>query len=265
MRNKYFKIIIFTLFSSVTFSQAKSEVVTDTVKEKNTPYALLSTYYNTNFAPFKKGNIYLGVSLSLEDRIMENTENIFEKTLDGERTNFNILLKTGYYINDYSMLGLNVNFFENKFEGTLYREPDTLNSNTIKRGFSFTPNFRTSIPMTKNERLSFFTSAGLTIGKSNTLKRTTKNMDEIEKSYSDEFNFRLGLSPGVTFFAMENFALEIQLDVLGYELNIEEKTKNGVDESRDIRHNIDFKVNILSMKLGLAYYFKSKKNRTYGI
>jgi hypothetical protein len=157
------------------------------------------------------------------------------------------------------MVGVDFNFYENKFQGDLFRDPDTLQSNTIKRGFSFTPNFRTSIPLTKNNRFSFFTSAGLTLGKSNTLKREIKNTDEIEKSYSENYNLRLGLSPGITFFALENFALEVQLDVLGYELNAEEKTINDKVTSEDIRHNIDFKLNLLSMRLGLAYYFGNKK------
>lgn len=113
--------------------------------------------------------------------------------------------------------------------------------------------------MTKNERLSFFTAAGLTLGKSNTLKRDIKNSDEIEKSFTDNYNLRLGLSPGVTFFAMENFALEVQLDVLGYEMNLEKKTINDDIKSRDIRHNVDFNINILSLKLGLAYYFGNNK------
>jgi hypothetical protein len=54
---------------------------------------------------------------------------------------------------------------------------------------------------------------------------------------------------------MENFALEIQLDVLGYELNTSTKTTNGGDESKTTRQNIDFDIELLSLKLGLSYYF----------
>ena len=58
---------------------------------------------------------------------------------------------------------------------------------------------------------------------------------------------------------MENFALEVQLDVLGYELNVEKKTKNDLERSRDVRQNVDFKLNILSVKVGLAYYIMNNK------
>lgn len=58
---------------------------------------------------------------------------------------------------------------------------------------------------------------------------------------------------------MENFALEVQLDVLGYELNVEKKVKNDLERSCDVRQNVDFKLNILSVKVGLAYYIMNNK------
>lgn len=243
------------MFCFILVTQAQEEEKIKKQDSKLSPYELLTSYYSNDFNPFKKGTIYTGISMSLEDRSQENTENIFEKVIEGNRMNFNILLKGGYYVNDYAMVGLNINIFENKFEGTLFKDPDTVESSSIKRGFSITPNYRTSIPLSKNERLSFFTIAGLTFGKNSTLKRETKNLDEIEKSFSDNYNFRVGISPGATFFAMENFALEVQLDVIGYELNLVNKTKNGTDKSRDVRHNVDFKLDILSVKIGVAYYF----------
>lgn len=254
MKNIYLLLLIFIGLN------LQAQVVEETNPDKKySPYELLSSYYNTDFKPFKKGTIYFGSSLSLEDRQQENTDNLFQKVIDGNRVNFNLLVRGGYYLNDYTMVGLNANIFENKFEGVVMKDSDTIQSNSIKRGFSITPNYRASIPLTKNERLSFFTAAGLTLGKSNTLKRDIKNSDEIEKSFTDNYNLRLGLSPGVTFFAMENFALEVQLDVLGYEMNLEKKTINDDLKSRDIRHNVDFNINILSLKLGLAYYFGNNK------
>ena len=255
MKKKYLILNVFLFF---IFSANSQEIEKENEK-KYTPYELLSSYYNNDFKPYKKGNIYFGVAMSLEDRKSENTENIFQKTIDGDRVNFDLLLKGGFYLSDYGMVGLNFNIYEKKFEGILFKDPDTIQSKTITRGFSITPNYRTTIPLTENDRLSFFTAAGLTLGKSNTLKRDVINLDEIEKIYTENYNLRLGISPGVTFFAMENFALEVQLDVLGYELNVENKTKNEEEESHDVRHNVDFKMNLLSLKVGLAYYFMNNK------
>ncbi len=226
---------------------------------KYTPYELMSSFYNNNFRPFKKKNLYLGISFALENRMLTNTSGLLQNVIDGERLNYNLLLRTGYYVGDYGMIGLDFQYIQNKFEGEVLQSPDTLTSNTISRGFAVTPNFRASIPLTPNERLSFFVVLGTTLGLGNTLKRNIKNPDEIVKEYSTDLNFRLGVSPGVTFFAIESFAFEIQLDLLGYELNVSDKQINDGPESRVIQQNVDFKINLLTLQLGLAYYFNSKK------
>jgi hypothetical protein len=225
---------------------------------KSTPYELLSSYYSEHFHPFKKGNFYTGLAFSVADNKMTNTDYLVQQVVDGERLNFDVLVKAGYYTGNYGMALINVQYFQNKFEGMVFRDPDTLQSNSITRGFAVTPSFRSSVPLTPNERLSFFTEIGLTFGNSFTLRRNTKNLDEIEKNYGNDFKFRIGLSPGVTFFAMENFAFEVQLDVIGYDLNVSKQRVNNGPESKEIRQNVDFNINLLSLKLGLAYYIGAK-------
>ena len=58
---------------------------------------------------------------------------------------------------------------------------------------------------------------------------------------------------------MENFALEVQLNVLGYDLKVAEKSTNNGPKSKEVRQNVDFNINLLSLQLGLAYYFGAKK------
>lgn len=225
------------------------------------PYELMSSYYSNNFTPFRKRNFYTGLSFSLSDKNLTNVDQIIQKVIRGDKTGFNIILKGGYFTGDYGMIGINFAYAEDKFEGILLKSPDTIQSKSITRSYSFTPYVRSSVPLTENERLSFFTEVGLLLGVSNGLTRNTKNLDDIEKIYDDNFNLRLGISPGITFFAMENFAFEVQLDVLGYELNVKNREVNGVEQSKEVRHNVDFNIDILSLQLGLAYYFGSAKQR----
>ncbi len=245
-----FIVVFLMLFAHVSWSQTNEKQTDSTF----TPYELLTSYYNNNFKPFKKKSIYIGLSLSLEDRRLENTDILVETILDGDRTQFDIDFKGGYFIGDYAMVGMFVNYFQNKFTGLVIKNGETIQSNSITRGFAITPTFRSVVPLTANERLSFFTDLGLTFGGSSSVTNDVKNIDEIDKSYAENFNFRAGISPGVIFFALENFALEIQLDVLGYELNTSRKTTNGGDESKTTRQNVDFNIDLFSLKLGLSYY-----------
>jgi len=227
--------------------------------EEYTPYELMSSYYNEDFRPFKKKNVFVGLSFSLEDRQSTNTSGLIENIIDGNRLNYDILLKGGYYTGNYGMVGLTFNYYQNRFIGEVFRDPDTLQSNTITRGYEFTPNFRSSVPLTDSERLSFFTEVGFTFGIGNTLQRNIKNIDEVNKTYSTDYKLRIGLSPGITFFAMESFAFEVQLNVLGYELTVRDKQVNEDEPSQEIRQNVDFNIDLLSLQLGLAYYIGSKK------
>jgi len=224
-----------------------------------TPYDLMSSYYNEHFKPFKKRNVYLGLSFNLENRTQSNTTNILETIINGERQNFDLSLKGGYFTGDYGMVGMDLNIYQRKFTGDLFQNPDTLQSKTISRGYSFTPNFRSSVPLTSNNRLSFFTQLGVTFGFGNSLQRTISEQDKIDKTYSSDFDMRVGISPGITFFVMESFAFELQLNVLGYELQVKDKSINEGEPSKDVRSNVDFNIDILSIKLGLAYNFGSKK------
>ncbi|WP_274473903.1 hypothetical protein [Mangrovimonas aestuarii] len=250
-------ILLFILFSKASNSQTNQ----NEINSSYTPYELLSSYYSDNFHPFKKGNVYVGFAMSLEDRKLENTSLLVNTVLDGDRTSYDLNLSGGYFIGNYAMVGIKLNYNQEKFSGLVLKDTDTLNSQSIDRGFAFSPFVRSNVPLTANERLSFFTEVGFTFGKSNSLTREIKDTDEITKIYETSYKFKVGLTPGVTFFAMENFALEIGLDVLGYELNSTEKTTNDDEVSKSTRNNVDFQIDILSLQLGLAYYFGAGKSK----
>jgi hypothetical protein len=251
-RLRYPLVAILMLFPAFLFAQADSRQI----KQKSSPYDLLSGYYSDNFHPFQKGNFYMGLAFSVTDKNLTNTNYLFQRVIDGDRLDYDILLKGGYYTGDYGMVIINVNYYQNKFHGIVFQDPDTVQSNSLTRGFAINPGFRSSVPLTRTGRLSFFNEIGLTFGGSSSLTRNVKNVDEVDKVYETGFNFGMGLSPGITFFAMENFAFEVQLsNVLGYELNVTESSTNDGPKSRQVRQNVDFNINILSLKLGLAYYF----------
>lgn len=61
----------------------------------------------------------------------------------------------------------------------------------------------------------------------------------MNKTFGTVDNLRLGISPGVTFFAMENFAFEVQLNLLGYNLAINNKTvKASINPGKSARMSI---------------------------
>jgi hypothetical protein len=252
----YFLLLIIANFLTVQ-AQEKSNP-----SENLDPYELMSKYYEEDFNPFAKGNWYVGFAFSLRDRKLQNQARIFDKVLDGQDLNYDLTFRGGYLLNDYFMVGGNFIYSRDKFVGTTIQEGDTIQKESIKSVGTIIPTIKTYFPLTKNKRLSFFNELGLGIGFGNSVSRDTKNQDEINKSYTDEFAFTAGISPGITFFAIENFAFEIQLNnLIGYELQVSNKTTNETEESKVTTHNVNFNIDLLSLNLGLAYYFGTKKGR----
>ncbi len=232
---------------------------TDTTK--TSPYELISGYYNGGeFRPFMKGNGYVGLAFTVEDRQLTNTQRLFDKVTDGQNTNYEITFKGGYFLWDYVQVGMNVIYGRDKFEGQLIdQNSDSLSRSSIASGGSIVPYLKIYFPVSKNERLSFFLESGPGFGFRNELQRDTRNTDDITKRYTEEFVFTLGISPGITFFAIENFAFEIQLNnLLGYEYARMNTTTNEIEKSRTVTNNVNFRIDLLSLRLGLAYYFNKK-------
>lgn len=249
--------LVLSLLMSSFFLYAQENVAGS---DNKTPYDLMSSYYTDRFKPFKKKNWYVGLAFALNDKQSTNAPGLLQTTLEGADLDYKLLFKGGYYFSDYGMAGLNFSYYEKKFTGTKFQDPDTIQSSSISRGYRFTPNIRASLPLTSNERLSFYVGLGLNFGYESAVKRDTKNIDEITKSYSTAYNLGFGVTPGLTFFAMENFALEIGLNIFSYNLSINDVQRNGVDESRIINQDLNLSINLLTLELGLAYYIGANNN-----
>jgi len=252
-----FSSFLLYLLSFSVYSQENQEG-----KKSSDPYELMSQYYHDGFEPFGKGNAYVGFAFSLQDQKLVNQARLFDKVLDGQDLNYDLTFRGGYILRDYFMVGGNFVYNRAKFTGTIVQESDTINRERISSIGTIAPTIKTYFPLTKTQRLSFFNELGLGFGFGNTVTRDTKNLDEINKTYTDEFAFTAGISPGITFFAIENFAFEIQLNnLIGYELKVSNKNINDTEESKVTTHNVNFNIDLLSLNLGLAYYFGAKKQK----
>jgi len=221
----------------------------------------LSSYYNTDFAPFDKKNIYIGLSFTVENVSLDNSQRLFSRVDEGRESDFSIKLTGGYFFSSYVMAEFGIRYNRDKFEGSIFNQDgDSLFRRQISNEAIYTPGIRIVFPLTPNERLSFFNTVNLGFGFGQSLSRDQFSPDRIDKSYSEEFEFSIGISPGITFFAIENFAFEVQLqNLIGYQYQNQKTTVNNVDESTRQTHNVNFNINLFSLQLGLAYYIGAKK------
>lgn len=98
-------------------------------------------------------------------------------------------------------------------------------------------------------------------GWGNTDLTNTGRFNPTEESTAKDFSFGVGVLGGLTFFAMENFAIEIGLDILSYKYAANTTYDYDEPESKNDSSTIDFSLDLLSLDLALTYYIGSKKNK----
>lgn len=80
-------------------------------------------------------------------------------------------------------------------------------------------------------------------------------------TYQDIYKYSIGLVPGLTCFVTNEIAVEASVGVLGYDFQKIVQTTNQVDVSQMVKKSANFKVNLLSINLGMSFYIPSSANR----
>lgn len=229
--------------------------------EKMSPAELMFEYYDADFEPFTKGKWFTALTFSLEDTNLKSDNKYigFDRIIEGSEFNYDIKIKGGYSLGNYSFIGLGITHGRDESEGAGIILLDTINSESVTNRNIISPFIRTYYPLSKNKRLSFFNEIKMDFGFENTDTKRYENGSQTELEKQKNFLFGVGISPGVTFFAIESFAFEIQLDVLGYEYERTNTIDEEGNEFTSDSHNVNFQLDLLSLNFGLAYYFGAKK------
>lgn len=73
-------------------------------------------------------------------------------------------------------------------------------------------------------------------------------------TYQNSFNFRIGLSPGVSFFVTNVLAIELQIGLLGYEWKRSRQWGTNLQQSSIDSHNVSSRFDFLSVAFGTTFY-----------
>jgi len=222
---------------------------------------ILVNYYNNGFEPYRNGVWYLAMTMSLRDQDIENTRlGLFDDVVIGNNSSWNLDLTTGRYISDYFLVGMTIGYEQSKFDGTLVGNfGTTFERVSDSELFTIGTFIRTSIPLTANNRLSFYNDLGFGFSFGNSQIDEIRN-NNTETSTADIYRLGVGINPGITYFAVNNFAFEAGVNLIGYSYSREEgEDHNGVRSLKE-SHDVSFSVNLLTINLGVSYFFKTKTN-----
>lgn len=121
----------------------------------------------------------------------------------------------------------------------------------LKHSYNAAAIWRQYIPLGYNKRIALFAEFQLAVGGS---QSKFAEGSPIRGTYAKGFDISLGANPGVVAFITNNMALELNIGVLGLGYSHTRQVHNQISVGETSSSLMNFKVNILSIGLGLAFY-----------
>lgn len=114
--------------------------------------------------------------------------------------------------------------------------------------------FRAYIPFGNSKRVAMF--ADLQLGGSvKQGKAFNAGGPEVYGTYNQSYSLQLGVDPGLIAFLTDRLALEVNVGMFGVDYNWENQIHNQVENGTNESASAGFMVNLLSLGVGISYYF----------
>ena len=200
----------------------------------------------------------LAASFSTHNNDMYNIVIINDVESDGYTVNVSPML--GYAVKDNLVAGIKFGYSRNLLrldEGGINIGGDSgisLNAEnyySLKHTYEGSLFLRQYIPFGSNMRFALFTEVQLVFGGSQ-----AKYLAHIpvEGTYETSFSTSLKITPGVAAFITNDVALELNVGMMGVTFQTVRQTHNQVETGKRNESLMNFKINLLSIGLGLAIY-----------
>lgn len=121
----------------------------------------------------------------------------------------------------------------------------------LKHTYTAAVIWRQYIPLGRNKRFALFTETQLSMGGT---QAKFASDSPVKGTYQTGYVMSLGVSPGIVAFATNNMAVEVNVGVMGITYTNTKQVHNQVKEGRFTASMMNFKVNIFSIGLGVAFY-----------
>ncbi len=121
----------------------------------------------------------------------------------------------------------------------------------LKHSYEAVALWRQYIPLGESKRFALFTEMQLSLGGS---QAKFAEGSPIRGTYQRGYSVAVGFNPGIVAFATNNIALELNVGVLGLNYAHVRQVHNQVSTGERSGGSINFKVNILSIGLGVGFY-----------
>lgn len=187
--------------------------------------------------------------------------------IDGDMQSFGIAPFVSYFIADNISIGLRFDYdFTDLNVGSAdFSVGDMLSMNVqdigyTKQSYMGAIALRDYIPIASSKRFAMFAELRAAGGYAQSESFRMEGENKFG-TYQDIYKCSIGLVPGLTCFVTNEIAIEASVGVLGYDFQKTVQTTNQVEVSQMVKNSANFKINLLSVNLGLSFYIPSSLNK----
>lgn len=207
-----------------------------------------------------KGQWIVGSSVSYSEHTENNYDFLVVEKINSDGYSFKLSPMFAYALKDNMALGGRF-----KYGRTLVRMDETQlklddenqfdinNVYQLKHSYSAMAVFRNYIPLGDSKRFAIFSETQLEVGGSQSKVSNGKG-EALTGTYSKSVDLGFGVSPGMVAFINNYTAVEVSIGVLGVNLSKKQQVTNQVETGEQSSTSANFKINIFSIGLGIAFY-----------
>lgn len=207
-----------------------------------------------------KGQWIAGSSVSYSEHTENNYDFLVVEKINSDGYSFKVSPMFAYALKDNMALGGRF-----KYGRTLVRMDETQlnldddnqfdinNVYQLKHSYSAMAIFRNYIPLGDSKRFAIFSETQLEVGGSQSKVANGKG-EALTGTYSKSTDLAFGVAPGMIAFINNYTAVEVSIGVLGVNLSKKRQITNQVETGEQSSTSANFKINIFSIGLGIAFY-----------
>ena len=210
----------------------------------------------TEFVP--KGQWVFGGSVSYSTHSNNNYNFLIIEDIESDGYTFQVSPLVGYAYAKNSLVGIRFGYSRSLTQldnaSLSITSLDNAFFYSLKHSYNAEALWRKYIPLGRNnKRFSLFAEVSLAMGGSQS-KLASGPQNALSGTYATSFDVALGVNPGISAFLTNNMAIEVNVGVLGFNYSHTRQVSNQVVAGENSSSQMNFKINIVSIGLGAAFY-----------
>lgn len=206
-----------------------------------------------------KGQWMTGGSVSYSEHEEDNLNFLVLKDFEALGYDFKVSPYVGYFFRDNMAAGLRFTYSRDYLDlgnadidlGDLVISLKDLYY--LEHKYSASGFLRTYMPIGRSKIFGLFNEVRLTYSYGEG-KNSTGSGTEYDGTYQKTNSMQIGFAPGLTAFVTNFAAVEVSMDVMGFDFKWVEQQTNQIETGKRRTSSGNFKINLFSINIGMTFY-----------